>query len=148
MAKDLFPDEFDPRHIAGIVPEMRYSTVQAAEILGCSRELIIKMCNRLNLISENVDPRHYADFQPDRKYSDSEVARRFNVSHTTIFNLRKCGEFDVTPLHKVVRIPGWSIIDFIKKTASNSQKRFQFISVGNLIRIPGWGIIDYKKSLA
>lgn len=147
MPNDLYPDEFDHRHIEGITPEMRYTTAQAAEIMGCSRELIIKLCDRSRLIvQKEIDPRHYADFLREKKYSDSEVARRLNVSHTTIYNLRKCGEFEETPLRHVVRIPGWSVIDFIKRNASGYKNKLQFSTIGKIIRIPGWGIIDFKKS--
>jgi len=146
MPTALHPDDFDLRHVEGIVPEMRYTTIQAAEILGCSRELIVKMCDRSNIITlAEIDPRHYSDFTDKRKYSDSEVARLLNVSHTTIYNFRKCGEFEEIPLRKVVRITGWSIIDFIKRNAFSTEA-LSFIFVGKkIIRIPGWSLITRTK---
>jgi len=147
MPNILHPDDLDPHHIEGISPEMRYTTIQVAEIIGCSRELIVKMCDRSNLITPiEIDPRHYSDFIDKKKYSDSEVARLLNVSHTTIYNFRKCGEFEEIPLRKVVRIPGWSIIDFIKRN-SFSTVDLSFIFVGKkIIRIPGWSIIYRTKN--
>jgi hypothetical protein len=147
MSNAINQDDFDTRYIEGIIPSMRYTTIQAAEILGCSRELIVKMCDRSNLIKPaEIDLRHYEDFIDKRKYSDSQVARLLNISHTTIYNLRKSGEFEEIPLRKVVRIPGWSIIDFIKKSCFSTEA-IDFICIGKkIIRIPGWSIIDRTKS--
>lgn len=139
-------NELDPRLVEGIVPEMRYNSSQAAQILGCSSSLVIKLCDRSYLDKGHIDPRHYNDFLHNRKYSDAEVARKLNVSHTTIYFIRKCGILEESPLRHVTRIPGWSLIDFIKNNTSNVNANLQFFSTKRIVRIPGWSLIDFLKN--
>jgi len=138
----------DMRHVAGIEITKRYTTEEAATILGCSDSLILKLCNRqFHRPTITKDWRHWSDIGSKLKYTDPQVSKILAVSRILVFRLRKTGVLAESPLRSTVRIPGWSLIDFVQSNASfppdGINSHLEFLTIGRCIRVPGWSLRDF-----
>lgn len=137
----------DMRHTGDIEPLNRYQVSEVARILDCSETTVYNLIQQLYLATgiKNVDMRHWQDIDESRSYSGMELSRRFNCSHQHIKNLRDKGAFQSRPVRVNKRVPGWSVIDFIKKNASpaSAKNQLDYLKVGTLTLVPGWSLIDY-----
>lgn len=137
----------DPRHLAGIQEQHFYSPSEAAELLTCSSSLILNLCYRSNAShTKTLNKAYQRAVDEQKRYTTAEVARILNCSDRLIYKLRQLGQFDQLWLNASARIPGWSVLDFIKNNAYRSPKsKLEFISVNSLIRIPGWALRELVK---
>lgn len=137
-------DIIDARHLNGIDENFYYTIDQVAELMGCSRSLISQLCIRKDK-GKNIDPRHLAIVTPETKYTALALSKKLNVSVPLICKLRYIGHLESTPLRHSHRIPGWSVIDYVKANASSASHGLflDSVSIGVSVRIPGWSILQY-----
>lgn len=140
----------DSRHIDRIDEKKRYRMSEAINILDVTWQTVYSLCSQLNLYDyhKEIDERHISDVKSERNYMSTEVAALFSCSKAHIYNLMNRGYFETTPVRKIKRIPGWSIIDFICENASNvpNSNQLDYLKCGNIILIPGWSLIDYIQN--
>lgn len=137
----------DPRHLEGIQEQHFYSPSEAAELLTCSSSLILNLCYRSNSShTKTLNKAYQRAVDEQKRYTTAQVARILNCSGRLIYKLRQLGQFDQIYLNASARIPGWSVLDFIKNHSYRSPKsKLEFISVNSLIRIPGWALRELIK---
>lgn len=137
-------DIIDARHLNGIDENFYYTIDQVAELMGCSRSLVSQLCIRKDK-GVNPDLRHFNIVASQTKYTALALSRKFNVSVPLICKLRYIGHLESTPLRHSHRIPGWSVIDYIRGNASMASHGFflDSLSIGASVRIPGWSILQY-----
>ncbi|MFQ5633382.1 MAG: hypothetical protein ACE5I1_31840 [bacterium] len=136
----------DHRHISNIDYKKRYSAKEIARIFNCSVFTIYSIIDRQNA-QRKTDERHTQDITL-KNYHTSKLSEILNVHRDIIYKFRMTGELEQSPLYKTIRIPSWSVIDFINRHSyCNNQLTFHFISFPkNIIRIPGWSLADYITS--
>lgn len=131
----------DSRHLDLITPTKLYSAAELAEIFTCSEQTILSICNRSADKSKSIDGRWIKGLSEDKFYKVNHVARILGCSSKLVYKLRSRGDLD----HLKNRIPGWSLVDYIKKKASPAPtpSRLDNIRISTIIRIPGWSVLDY-----
>jgi len=134
----------DARHLNGIDENFYYTIDQVAELMGCSRSLVSQLCIRKDK-GVNPDPRHFSVVTAETKYTALALSKKLNVSVPLICKLRYIGHLESAPLRHSHRIPGWSVLDYIKTNSSMASNGLflDSISIGASIRIPGWSVLQY-----
>lgn len=133
----------DKRHIANVDVKHYYAPDEAAQLLGCHRNTIYKLC--ADITPGEIDTRHFIGIDADRKYTYRHVAAHFNVSDSLIRSMARSGDLERSPIGNTFRIPGWSLCDLIKNNAASLPgiSHLDYLQISTLIRIPGWALKDH-----
>lgn len=137
----------DSRHIEHIDQVRFYTVREAADALDCSPDLVYKKLIHKDQSVASINPRHTELFTK-RSYNTAELADMLNLHRDQIYKLRMYGYLEQSPMFKTIRIPSWSIIDFLDENSyKHAKSGMSYIAIPiNTIRIIGSSIADYIAS--
>ena len=65
-----------------------------------------------------LNEKHWEDIDPLRRYRIDEVQQILNCSKSMVYHLIYTGKLEWLKVGYHYRIPGWSLIDYIKENSS------------------------------